>query len=141
MVLIIIKMKTSDRLSSMRPLAQITFILFYFASCATMKSIFLLIFALHCVSIVYCDTINAGKELTILSILLKRFMQAMISGLFFYTQNPEKYELEFSSKFGDYIRNDNVGSERFLHLLEVMERENLVLDDIPNALNVSETYN
>lgn len=40
-------------------------------------------------------------------------------------------------EFGDYIRNDNVGSEHFLRLLEVMEQDSIVLDDIPNALAVS----
>lgn len=44
-------------------------------------------------------------------------------------------------EFEDYIKNDNVGSENFRRLLEMMEHDTIVLDDIPDALNVSENNN
>lgn len=64
---------------------------------------------------------------------------ALIACRFCFRPQIEKYEHSFSVEFEDYIRNDNVGSEHFLHLLQVMEQDSITLDDIPNALAVSET--
>lgn len=52
--------------------------------------------------------------------------------------NLGEFEHEFSAEFEGYVKNNSVGSGQFLSLLQVTKQDAVELEDLPNALSVSE---